>query len=71
MVAIPGGTFTMGANASSTETTANYPFTVPSAAPVRRVEVPPFWLAAPEITAGEFGRFDAARAGKGVQHGKC
>lgn len=57
MVAIPGGNFTMGHDSSSSTAAANYPFPTPAATPSRRVEVAPFWLAAHEVTVGEFRRF--------------
>ncbi|WP_407668209.1 formylglycine-generating enzyme family protein [Novosphingobium rosa] len=49
MVAIPGGTFTMGS-------TAFYP----EEAPLRRVKVDPFWIDEVPVTNAEFARFVAA-----------
>jgi len=58
MVAVPGGTFTMGSDGGES-------YRDPDEGPIRQVRVSPFWMGRVEVTWDEFEAWYAATAGEG------
>lgn len=63
MVAIPGGTFSMGSD-------ENDPLREPDESPVRNVTVSPFWMAETEVTWDEYMAFFRATGSQGRTENK-